>query len=240
MLTPIPRAKGVELATLTWLGHAAFRIDTDGGKRIYVDPFLQSNPKTPDSEKEPERVDVIAVTHGHSDHAGEVPSLSKAFPDAQIVAQVEVKGWLGKQGANVGELPGLNKGGTQEIDGIRFTLTDASHSSSSDQGDYLGESCGIVIRFEDRSIYFAGDTCVFGDMQLIARLYEPDVAVLPIGDWFTMGPAEAALALELLGSPRCVPSHWGTFGLLTGTPDALAELTSAQVERLEPGDTIEL
>ena len=228
------------MAILTWLGHAAFRIDTDGGTRIYVDPFLQNNPKTPDAEKLPERVDIIAVTHGHFDHAGEVPGLSKSFPDAQIVAQVEVKSWLGKQGANVGELPGINKGGTQEIGGIRFTLTNASHSSSSEQGEYLGESCGLVIRFDGTSIYFAGDTCVFGDMALIARLYEPDVAVLPIGDWFTMGPTEAALALELLGSPRCVPSHWGTFGLLTGTPDALAELTTARVEKLEPGDTIEL
>ena len=228
------------MAILTWLGHAAFRIDTDGGTRIYVDPFLQNNPKTPDAEKLPERVDIIAVTHGHFDHAGEVPDLSKSFPDAQIVAQVEVKSWLGKQGANVGELPGINKGGTQEIGGIRFTLTNASHSSSSEQGEYLGESCGLVIRFDGTSIYFAGDTCVFGDMALIARLYEPDVAVLPIGDWFTMGPTEAALALELLGNPRCVPSHWGTFGLLTGTPDALAELTTARVEKLEPGDTIEL
>jgi L-ascorbate metabolism protein UlaG (beta-lactamase superfamily) len=228
------------MATLTWLGHAAFRIDTDGGKRIYVDPFLQSNPTTPDSEKQPERVDIIAVTHGHSDHAGEVAGLSKSFPAAQIVAQVEVKGWLGKQGANVGDLPGLNKGGTQEIDCVRFTLTSAFHSSSSDQGEYLGESCGLVIRFDDTSLYFAGDTCVFGDMQLIARLYKPDVAVLPIGDWFTMGPEEAALALELLGNPRCVPSHWGTFGLLTGTPDALAQLTSARVEQLVPGDVVEL
>jgi L-ascorbate metabolism protein UlaG (beta-lactamase superfamily) len=228
------------MATLTWLGHAAFRIDTDSGKRIYVDPWLQSNPKTPDSEKQPERVDIIAVTHGHSDHTGDTADLSKSFPDAQIVAQVEVKGWLGKQGANVGDLPGLNKGGTQEIDGIRFTLMDASHSSSSDAGEYLGESSGFVIRFDDKSIYVAGDTCVFGDMQLIARLYKPDVAVLPIGDWFTMGPDQAALALELLGNPRCVPSHWGTFGLLTGTPDALAELTTAQVEKLEPGDSIEL
>jgi L-ascorbate metabolism protein UlaG (beta-lactamase superfamily) len=228
------------MATLTWLGHAAFRLDTDGGKRIYIDPFLQSNPKTPDSEKDPERVDIIAVTHGHSDHAGEVPALSKKFPDAQIVAQVEVKGWLGKQGANVGELPGINKGGTQEIDGVKFTLTNAFHSSSSDQGEYLGESCGIVIRCDGKSVYFAGDTCVFGDMQLIARLYEPDVAVLPIGDWFTMGPDEAADALELLANPRCVPCHWGTFGLLTGTPDALAGLTSATVERLEPGDSVSL
>ncbi|HEX4678388.1 MAG TPA: metal-dependent hydrolase [Gaiellaceae bacterium] len=228
------------MATLTWLGHAAFRIDTDSGKRIYVDPFLQNNPKTPAGEKKPERVDIIAVTHGHSDHAGEVPALSNEFPDAQIVAQVELKGWLGAQGANVGELPGINKGGTQEIDGIKFTLVNAFHSSSSDDGAYTGESCGIVIRFDGRSLYFAGDTCVFGDMQLIARLYKPDVAVLPIGDWFTMGPEEAALALELLGNPRCVPCHWGTFGLLSGTPDALAALTSAQVDRLEPGDTVEL
>ena len=105
------------MASLTWLGHAAFRIDTDSGKRIYVDPFLQGNPKTPDGEKSPERVDIIAVTHGHSDHAGEVADLSKRFPNAQIVAQVEVKGWLAKQGANVGDLPGINKGGTQEVDG---------------------------------------------------------------------------------------------------------------------------
>jgi L-ascorbate metabolism protein UlaG (beta-lactamase superfamily) len=229
------------MATLTWLGHAAFRIDTDDGKRIYVDPFLQNNPKTPDDEKEPERVDIIAVTHGHVDHAGEVPALSKRFPDADIVAQVELKGWFGKQGANVGDLPGINKGGTQEIDGIKFTLVNAFHSSSSDDGEYTGESCGLVVRLpEGRTVYFAGDTCVFGDMQLIARLYEPDIAVLPIGDWFTMGPEEAALALELLGNPRCVPCHYGTFGLLTGRPDALAELTSAQVERVDPGGSVEL
>jgi len=230
------------MASLTWLGHAAFRIESDRGKRIYVDPFLEGNPKTPANEKSPERVDVIAVTHGHGDHAGEVANLSKRFPDAVVVAQVEVKGWLDKEGANVGELPGINKGGTQEIDGIRFTLTNAFHSSSANGGTYLGESCGIVVRLEDgKSVYFAGDTCVFGDMQLIARLYRPDIAVLPIGDWFTMGPEEAALALELLGNPRCVPCHWGTFPLLTGRPDRLAELApDATVERLDPGDGIEL
>jgi L-ascorbate metabolism protein UlaG (beta-lactamase superfamily) len=229
------------MATLTWLGHASFRIDTDDGKRIYVDPFLQSNPKTPASEKEPERADIIAVTHGHVDHAGEVPALSQRFPDAQIVAQVELKGWLGSQGANVGELPGINKGGTQVIDGIRFTLVNAFHSSSAADGTYTGESCGLVVRLpEGKTVYFAGDTCVFGDMQLIARLYKPDVAVLPIGDWFTMGPEEAALALELLGNPRCVPCHWGTFPIFTGTPGALAALTSAQVEQIEPGDSVAL
>ena len=230
------------MATLTWLGHAAFRIESDRGKRIYVDPFLQGNPKTPENEKRPERVDIIALTHGHSDHAGEAADLSQRFPDASIVAQVEVKGWLERQGASVGDLPGINKGGSQEVDGIRFTLTHAFHSSSAGDGTYLGESCGLVVRLEEgKTLYFAGDTCVFGDMQLIARLYRPDVAILPIGDWFTMGPEEAAVALELLGNPRCVPCHWGTFPLLTGTPDRLAELApEARLERLEPGGGIDL
>jgi L-ascorbate metabolism protein UlaG (beta-lactamase superfamily) len=230
------------MTTLTWLGHAAFRIDSDRGRRIYVDPFLTGNPKLPEGEGRPERVDIIAVTHGHSDHVGDTVSLSQKFPEAPIVAQVELTGWLVGKGANNGGLPGINKGGSREIDGIRFTLTNAHHSSSSDDGEYLGESCGIVIRLEDgKTIYFAGDTCVFGDMALIGRIYQPDLAVLPIGDWFTMGPKEAAVALELLGNPRCVPSHWGTFGLLSGTPEELATLASdATIERLEPGDTIEL
>jgi L-ascorbate metabolism protein UlaG (beta-lactamase superfamily) len=230
------------MAALTWLGHSAFRIESDRGKRIYVDPFLTGNPKTPEGEKVPDRVDVIAVTHGHADHTGDTVALSQRFPDAEIVAQVELKGWLGGEGANVGQLPGPNKGGSQEVDGIRFTLVNAFHSSASNDGQYLGEPCGIVIRLENgKAVYFAGDTCVFGDMSLIARLYRPDVAVLPIGDWFTMGPAEAAVALELLGNPRCVPCHYGTFPVLTGTPDELAAAApDATIERLEPGDTLEL
>src|SRR5205807_4817383 len=138
-----------------------------------------------------------------------------------------------KNGVAEDAMVAFNKGGTFELDGVRFTLTNAFHSGSLPDGSYGGEPAGVVIRFDGKSIYFAGDTCVFGDMQLIARLYAPDVAVLPIGDWFTMGPDQAALALDLLGNPRCVPCHWGTFGLLSGTPDALAALTSAQVERLE-------
>ena len=227
-------------ATLTWLGHASFRIDTSDGKRIYVDPWL-GNPKCPESEKEVERVDVIALTHGHSDHVGETVELSKRFKP-EIVALVELKGWLGQQGAEVGELPGPNKGGTVEAAGCKFTLVNAFHSSSSDGGDYLGEAAGIVIELDDgKKVYFAGDTCAFGDMQLIARLHSPDVAVLPIGDHFTMGPREAALALELLGNPRCVPCHYGTFPLLHGTPDELrAAAPNAQVESLEPGGSLEL
>ena len=228
------------MATLTWLGHASFRLDTDDGKRIYVDPWLQGNPKTPESEKAPERCDVIAVTHAHGDHSGDVVDISKKFPEAEIVAMVELKPWLGAQGAHVGDLPGINKGGTQEIDGDRFTLVDARHSSGTPDGAYGGEAAGLVIRTGGKSVYFAGDTCVFGDMALIARLYKPDVAVLPIGDWFTMGPEEAAVALELLGNPRCVPCHYGTFPLVSGSPEELAKLTTAQIDAIQPGESTEL
>ena len=228
------------MATLTWLGHASFRLDTDDGKRIYIDPFLQGNPKTPESEKAPERCDIIAITHGHGDHLADAADISKKFPEAEIVAMVELKPWLGAQGAHVGDLPGINKGGTQEIDGDRFTLVDARHSSGTPDGAYGGEAAGLVIRTGGKSVYFAGDTCVFGDMALIARLYKPDVAVLPIGDWFTMGPEEAAVALELLGNPRCVPCHYGTFPLVSGSPEELAKLTTAQIDAIQPGESIEL
>jgi L-ascorbate metabolism protein UlaG (beta-lactamase superfamily) len=228
-------------ATLTWLGHASFRIDTPGGKRIYVDPFLTGNPNCPESEQTVERADIVALTHGHGDHVGDTGTIAEQH-GAVVVAQYELKNWLGTQGVPVGDWPGLGKGGTQEIDGIRFTLTNAFHSSSAEDGSYLGEPCGLVIELENGfTIYFSGDTCVFGDMQLIARLYEPDLAVLPVGGWFTMDPKEAALALELLGVKRCVPSHYGTFPLLTRTPDQLRELApGVEVHAPEPGGSVDL
>jgi L-ascorbate metabolism protein UlaG (beta-lactamase superfamily) len=226
--------------TLTWLGHAGFRLDTPGGKRIYLDPWL-ANPRCPEAEKTIERIDILALTHGHSDHAGEAADICKAH-SPQVVAQVEVQGWLERQGVEGLDVPGLNKGGTRTIDGIAFTLTDARHSSSSDDGDYLGEGAGLVITLEDGfTLYFSGDTCAFMDMQLIARLHEPDVAILPIGDHFTMGPREAALALELLGVKRCVPGHYGTFPLFTGTPEQLRTFApDVEVIAPEPGETVEL
>jgi len=222
---------------LTWLGHASFRLDA-GGKRIYVDPFLNGNPKCPESEQTPERVDVIALTHGHGDHVGDTVDLAKKH-GATVIAPVELADKLGSQGIENVKDP--NKGGTAEVDGVRFTLTHAQHSSSDNDGNYTGEPCGIVVRAEGKTIYFAGDTNVFGDMKtVIGRLYAPDVAVLPIGDHYTMGPEEAALAVELLGVKRVVPCHWGTFPALTGTPDALAEKVGSgvTVERIEPGDTV--
>jgi L-ascorbate metabolism protein UlaG (beta-lactamase superfamily) len=228
-------------ASLTWLGHASFRLDTPGGKRIYVDPWFD-NPKCPAGEKDPERCDVIAVTHGHSDHVGSVVDLSQRHGPVPIVAMVELKGWLKGKGAETDDTPGPNKGGTVEAAGVKFTLTNAFHSSSSDEGDYLGEAAGIVVELEDgRRIYFAGDTCVFSDMQLIGRLYSPEVSVLPIGGHFTMDPREAGLACELLGASRVVPCHYGTFPLLAGTPDELRQhAPNVQIDAVEPGGTVQL
>jgi len=225
--------------TLTWLGHAAFRVDTPGGKRVYVDPFLSGNPKCPESEKEPERVDIIALTHGHGDHVGDTLDLVKKH-SCTIVAPVELAWWL--QGQEIENVHDPNKGGTVAVDGLKFTMTNAFHSSSNTEGTYMGEPCGIVLTLEDGTkVYFAGDTCVFGDMQLIGRIYSPDVAVLPIGGHYTMDPNEAAVALELLGTKRCVPCHWGTFPLLAGTPQELKQLApDVDVAEIEPGGSVEL
>jgi len=228
--------------TLTWLGHAAFRIDSPGGKRVYIDPFLSENPKCPEAERRPERVDVIALTHGHSDHVGDTLELWRRFTP-KVVALVELRDWLTTQGLDDDIALSPNKGGTVDVGGIRITLTDANHSSSGPDLVYLGEPAGLVIELEDGAkAYFAGDTNVFGDMALIRRLYAPDLAVLPIGDHFTMGPREAAVALELLGVRRCVPCHYGTFPILTGTPEELRRLAPPEVEivAMEPGETIGL
>ena len=229
--------------TLTWLGHASFRLDSPGGKRIYVDPFLSGNPKTPESEQEPDRCDLIVLTHGHGDHVGDTIAIHKQF-DCPVVAQIELRGWLTQNGvADDGSAHSFNKGGTVTVEGVKVTLTDANHSSSAPDGSYVGESCGVVLTLEDGfRIYFAGDTNVFGDMSLIGRIYAPDVAVIPIGGHFTMDPTEAAVALELLGVVRCIPSHYGTFPLLTGTPEELRKLAPAGVDIIspEPGETIEL
>jgi L-ascorbate metabolism protein UlaG (beta-lactamase superfamily) len=226
--------------TLTWLGHSTFRFDTPGGKRVYVDPFLNGNPKCPESELEPERIDVIAITHAHGDHLGDTVDLAKKH-GCTVIAPVELADWLqGKQGLE--NVLDPNKGGTVEAAGIKFTLTNAHHSSSNNDLEYMGEPCGIVVEVENGTkLYFAGDTCVFGDMQLIRRLYSPDVAILPIGGHYTMDPREAAVALELLGTKRCVPCHYGTFPPLKGTPAQLKELApDVHVDEIEPGDSLDL
>ena len=230
-------------AALTWLGHGGFRLDSPGDKRIYVDPWLD-NPNCPEGEKQPERIDVLAITHGHSDHVGNAVELGKRH-SPKVVAIFELASWLESQGVpNASDL-GMNKGGTIDVDGVKFTMTQAVHSGGligEDGITYLGEPCGFVIKLENgTTVYFSGDTAVFGDMQLIGRMYEPDVAVLPIGDHFTMGPREAAMALELLGVQRCVPGHYATFPLLTGTPEELRRLApDVEILAAEPGEAVRL
>ncbi len=226
--------------SITWLGHAAFRIDTPGGKRVYLDPWL-SNPRAPEGA-EPDRIDILALTHGHADHVGEAVELGKRFAP-KVVAIFELASWLEQQGVEGASSLGMNKGGTLDVDGVRFTMTNAVHSSGfGEEREYLGEPAGFVIEFENGTkVYFAGDTAVMADMELIGRLYEPDLAVLPIGDHFTMGPREAAVAVELLGVNRLLPCHYGTFPVLTGTPEECRRLVSdCEVIVPQPGETVEV
>jgi L-ascorbate metabolism protein UlaG (beta-lactamase superfamily) len=229
---------------LTWLGHSTFRITTPSGKVALIDPWVASNPRCPEPLKKLERVDVMFITHGHGDHFGDVVALAQQHKP-QIVAIYETVAWLASKG--VSNTFSMNKGGTQKVGEFEVTMVHALHSNSiEDEGRtvYAGEPCGYIIRLPGGLIlYHAGDTSVFGDMKLIGELYAPELALLPIGDHYTMGPREAALAIRFLNVRHVVPMHYGTFPALTGTPQALRELTQdvagLEIHALEPGQTIE-
>jgi L-ascorbate metabolism protein UlaG (beta-lactamase superfamily) len=225
----------------TWLGHATFLMQSPGGKRILFDPWITGNPSAPESAKQIGAVDLILVTHGHSDHTGDVVPIGRAT-GAQVVAPFELSVIFQKKGLK--NVTGMNPGGTLHMLGIAATMVHAHHSSSFDDDNgtvYAGLATGYVVEFENGlTIYYSGDTGVFGDMRLIGEMYRPQVAFLPIGDLFTMGPEQAAKAVELLGVKHVVPMHWGTFPALTGTPGklrALVEPKGVQVVELKPGET---
>ena len=230
--------KGIKL---TWLGHATFRIETSTGKIVIIDPWIMNNPKCPESEKKVKKVDVLLCTHAHLDHIGDAVEIIKQHQPL-VVGMPELCGWLETKGAE--SVSGMNKGGTQTVAGdVKVTMVHANHSSGAeDDGKiiYAGSPCGYVIEFANGvKLYHAGDTNVFGDMAIIRDLYAPDVALLPIGDHYTMSPREAAYACNLLKPKAVVPMHFGTFPQLTGTPAELKKLvTGVEVVEMKPGETI--
>lgn len=226
---------------VTWLGHATFKIVTPGGKILLLEPWTAGNPACPNSHKRLDRVDLMLITHGHSDHMGDAVALGRQLHPQRAIAIWEISEFLASKGLD--NCSGMNKGGTQEFQGIKVTMVDARHSSGILDGDRMipgGEAAGYVVELENGfRLYHAGDTSLFGDMQLIGDLYRPDVAMLPIGDHYTMGPREAARAAQLLGVTRVIPMHYGTFPILTGTPEDLrAAAPGLEIIEMRPGETL--
>jgi len=232
--------KGFEL---TWLGHSAFRITSPKGLKILLDPWISGNPKAPFGREKIGAVDLVLVTHGHGDHLGDTVEIAEET-EAQVVCMPEISRYL--MGKGLENVVGMNKGGTYRFQDIDITMVHAVHSSSTTDDNetvYMGEAAGYVATMENGfSIYHAGDTGVFKDMEIIADLYHPELALLPIGSHYVMGPREAAYACKLLGPKWVVPMHYGTFPVLTGTPEAfineMAGLSATEVVVLNPGDTL--
>jgi L-ascorbate metabolism protein UlaG (beta-lactamase superfamily) len=230
------------MTKITWLGHSTFELKFDTGEVLLLDPWVEGNPAAP-KNYELERVDAIALSHAHSDHFNGILSVAKKF-EPKVVAIFETAKWLEKQG--VQNTIGVNKGGTVDLGFAKLTMTHALHSCSIQDGDsliYGGEAAGYIITERSgRSSYFAGDTTVFSDMALIPHLHGPELAFLPIGDHFTMGPHAAAHAARMLKVKTVIPMHYGTFPVLTGTPEALEEKLSGdsiRVWKLKAGTTVE-
>jgi len=229
--------------SITYFGHSTFMVKSVEGKSIIIDPWI-NNPVCPESLHNIDSIDIMAITHGHFDHIADAISLAKEHGPT-IVSNWEICGWLGTKG--VENCSQMNKGGSQTVEGIKFTMVHAQHSSGIDDEDgkvvYGGEPGGFVIEFENGfKLYHAGDTNIFSDLQLIAEIYKPELVMLPIGDLFTMSPLEASYACKFLKPKYVIPIHYGTFPALTGTPEELISLTSdisgMEIIVMKPGDTL--
>jgi L-ascorbate metabolism protein UlaG (beta-lactamase superfamily) len=230
---------------ITWLGHSTFKLRSPGGKTILIDPWVAGNPACPAEQKQIDQLDLMLCTHGHFDHIGDAVEIAKRTRP-RVVGIFELCHWLASKGVDGAGNLAMNKGGTQVVDGISITMVHAVHSCGITDGDqivYGGEAAGYVIQFENGfRLYHAGDTAVFGDMRIIREIYQPDAVMLPIGDQFVMSPREAAYACRLLEARTVIPMHFGTFPILTGTPDKLRQATAGlaglEIIDLQPGETL--
>ncbi|UCG69586.1 MAG: metal-dependent hydrolase [Thermoplasmata archaeon] len=224
---------------LTWLGHAAFLLE--GKSRLLVDPFITGNPMAPCKAEEIE-CDIVCVTHGHGDHLGDAISIAKRN-QAPIVAIHEIARYADKNGV---EGIGLNMGGGVELKGIKIIMVQAWHSSGIDASNFGfsgGDPAGFIIN-DEKTVYHAGDTCLFSDMKLIAELYRPQIALLPIGDRFTMNPETAAKAAAWIRPEIAIPMHYNTFPPVEQDPkefkSLVESLCDSEVLICEPGKTQEV
>ena len=226
--------------SVTWLGHATVLVTTAKGTHILIDPFIAGNPKYPKEYELPSKLPYILLTHGHGDHISDVVPVAKRH-GSRVIAIYELADYV--QGQGVAETIGMNIGGTVQLDDVAASMVDAKHSSGAQDKNgthYVGVAAGYVLTIDGGPVlYHAGDTTVFGDMALIREIYHPEVAMIPIGGHYTMGPREAAHAVRLLGPKTVLPLHFGTFPPLTGTPRELAQLVDPTVEVVdwEPGQT---
>jgi L-ascorbate metabolism protein UlaG (beta-lactamase superfamily) len=228
--------------SITYAGHSAVILSI-AGKHVAIDPWLEGSPVCPPGLKNPAHLDLIVLSHGHADHASDVVRLAQQTK-AKVAATYELAMILIGEGIPGEQIVAMNKGGTTIVDGVTVTLTNAYHSSSFDSPTkgtlYAGEACGVVVSGKGATVYHAGDTCLFSDMKLIGEAFKPDVALLPIGDLFTMGPRDAATAAQYVQAKVALPIHYKTFGLLTGTyaefADACRKLNVESVE-LQIGET---
>jgi len=227
---------------ITYAGHSAVFVHW-GSTTIAIDPWLRGNPLCPANLQAPPKVDLIVLSHGHSDHAGDAVRVQRET-GALLAATYELAMIMIAEGVPSDKVIPMNKGGAVTVGDIEVRLTNAYHSSSYDTKSgtvYAGEACGVILSSDGRSIFHAGDTSLFSDLQLIGEQFKPEVALLPIGDRFTMGPVEAAQAAAWTQCKLAIPIHYKTFDLLTGTYDEFAEACEKRAIRskeLAPGESI--